>query len=174
VTYLDATVAASSEQMRNGEAVLLIGGPSEAVQGPAALWDALAARWFHVGPCGNGASMKLVSNLVMGLNRAALAEGLALADACGLDLELTLQVLHDGNAWSRVLDLKGRKMITRDFAPQARLRQHLKDVELIRALAERVHARTPLSDTHASMLTEAVDKGLGDLDNSALIEALRK
>lgn len=172
VTYLDATVAASSEQMRNSEAVLLIGGPPDAVQAPSALWEALAAKWFHVGPCGSGASMKLVSNLVMGLNRAALAEGLALARASGLDMELTLNVLRDGNAYSRVLDLKGQKMISRDFTPQARLSQHLKDVELIKALAAQVKARTPLSDAHAAILQRAVEMGLGDLDNSALIAAI--
>jgi 3-hydroxyisobutyrate dehydrogenase-like beta-hydroxyacid dehydrogenase len=116
--------------------------------------------------------MKLVSNLVMGLNRAALAEGLALAEACGLDPELTLTVLRAGNAYSRILDMKGRKMIDRDFAPQARLRQHVKDVDLILALAESAGAHVPLSEAHGNLLSEAMNRGLGELDNSAVILAL--
>jgi 3-hydroxyisobutyrate dehydrogenase len=105
----------------------------------------------------------------MGLNRAALAEGLALARAAGLDPELTLSVLREGNAYSRVLDLKGRKMIEGDFRPQARLSQHLKDVRLIERLAAEVGARTPLSAVHAELLESAIAHGHGDLDNSALI-----
>jgi len=172
ITYLDATVAASSEQMRQGDAVLLVGGPDDEVRKQQHIWNALAKKWFHVGPVGHGASMKLVSNLVMGLNRAALAEGLALAQAVGLDPEMTLKVLHDGNAYSKILDMKGRKMVDREFSAQSRLSQHLKDVELIRDLGKKVGATTPLSETHAGLLRRAVDKGWGDLDNSALILAL--
>lgn len=172
ITYIDATVAASSEQMRQGDAVLLVGGPAEEVQKQQHVWNALAKKWFHVGPVGHGASMKLVSNLVMGLNRAALAEGLALAHAAGLDPEMTLAVLRDGNAYSKILDMKGRKMLEREFSPQSRLSQHLKDVELIRDLAEKVGAETPLSAAHGDLLRRAVDRGWGDLDNSALILAL--
>src|SRR6185436_1237882 len=88
----------------------------------------LAGKIFHVGPAGSGARMKLVVNLVLGLHRAVLAEGLGLAEAYGLDLDRTLEVLRSGAAASRVMDAKGRKMIERDYRPQAKLAQHLKDV----------------------------------------------
>jgi 3-hydroxyisobutyrate dehydrogenase-like beta-hydroxyacid dehydrogenase len=172
IRYLDATIAGSSEQMRRREAPMLVGGAADVVQSLSPLWEALGPHWFYVGSCGSGARMKLVSNLVMGLNRAALAEGLALAEACGLDPELTLTVLRAGNAYSRILDMKGRKMIDRDFAPQARLRQHVKDVDLILALAESAGAHVPLSEAHGNLLSEAMKRGLGELDNSAVILAL--
>ena len=60
-------------------------------------------------------------NLVLGLNRAALAEGLAFARRCGLDLAAVLEILQSGAAYSRVMDTKGRKMIDGDFAPEAKL-----------------------------------------------------
>jgi 2-hydroxy-3-oxopropionate reductase len=115
--------------------------------------------------------MKLVVNLVLGLNRAVLAEGLSLARACGLDLAATLQVLRAGAAYSRVMDTKGHKMIAEEFQPQARLSQHLKDVRLILTEAERVGAVVPLSRLHRALLEEVEAGGWGEEDNSAVIRA---
>ena len=64
-----------------------------------------------MGPCGSGARMKLVSNLVLGLNRAVLAEGLAFAELLGVDASLALEVLKAGTTSSRVMDNKGPKTI---------------------------------------------------------------
>src|SRR5262245_44877444 len=110
VRYLDATVSGSSEQVRAADAVVLVGGERDVAAACADLFACFARAWFHVGPWGGGARMKLVVNLVLGLNRAALAEGLALARACGLDPAQTLTVLQAGAAASRVMDAKGRKM----------------------------------------------------------------
>jgi 3-hydroxyisobutyrate dehydrogenase-like beta-hydroxyacid dehydrogenase len=98
---------------------------------------------------------------------------LALAEACGIDPAATLEVLKATPAYSRAMDSKGPKMVARDFSPQARLSQHLKDVRLIRELASRVGAITPLSDAHEELLMRAVALGLGDADNSAVLEAYR-
>ena len=78
-----------------------------------------------VGESGSGARLKLVVNLVLGLNRAALAEGLALAESCGIEPAAALNVLKATPAYSAVMDTKGPKMVAREFAPQARLSQHL-------------------------------------------------
>jgi 3-hydroxyisobutyrate dehydrogenase-like beta-hydroxyacid dehydrogenase len=80
-----------------------------------------------------------------------------------------LNVLKATPAFSAVMDTKGPKMVARDFAPQARLSQHLKDVRLIRELAGRVGASTPLSDVHQELLLRGVALGLGDADNSAVL-----
>ena len=115
--------------------------------------------------------MKLVINLVLGLNRAVLAEGLNLAYRAGIDPAAALDVLKATPAYSTAMDTKGAKMVNRDYALQAKLSQHLKDVTLIRALARRSGAATPLSDVHEELLTFAASAGLGDSDNSAIIEA---
>lgn len=75
--------------------------------------------------------MKLIVNLVPGLNRAVLAEGLAFAEACGVSAEAAPAVLKSSPAYSRAMDVKGEKMIARDYTPDACLRQHHKDVRLI-------------------------------------------
>jgi 3-hydroxyisobutyrate dehydrogenase-like beta-hydroxyacid dehydrogenase len=171
VRYLDATVSGSSEQVRSAEAVVMVGGERAAAEACADLFACFARDWYYVGPCGSGAKMKLVVNLVLGLNRAALAEGLAFARACGLDLPETLRVLRAGAAYSKVMDAKGRKMIERDFQAQARLTQHRKDVRLILAAAERVGAKVPLSTLHLDLLGQVEAAGGGEEDNSAVIRA---
>lgn len=171
VGYLDATLSGSSEQVRSGEAVVMAGGTPEAFAACTGLFRLFAREAYRLGPWGSGSRMKLVSNLVLGLNRAALAEGLALAGAWGMDPLETLAVLRAGAAYSRVMDVKGERMIARDFAPQARLSQHHKDVGLILGAADRLALDLPLSRVHEDLLARAEAMGLGGLDNSAIVEA---
>ena len=115
------------------------------------LFRLFATKWFHVGPWGGGARTKLVVNLVLGLNRAVLAEGLAFARRCGLDLPAVLDTLRSGAAYSRVMDAKGAKMTAGDFTTEARLAQHLKDVRLILETGSRCGAALPLSHLHEQL-----------------------
>ena len=115
--------------------------------------------------------MKLAVNLVLGLNRAVLAEGLAFARRCGLDLDAVLQILKASAAYSRVMDAKGRKMIDQEFSPEAKLAQHLKDVKLILHEGESSQATLPFTTLHARLLAQLAERGLGECDNSAVIRA---
>ncbi|MFN0053399.1 MAG: NAD(P)-dependent oxidoreductase [Planctomycetales bacterium] len=172
VTYLDTSVSGSSAQARIGDIVLLVGGAPEGVAQCQDLFRILAKETIHAGPCGTGAKLKLVTNLVLGLNRAALAEGLVLATALGLSPEQALAALQAGMSYSRTMETKGPKMIRRDFEPQARLSQHLKDVRLILAAAERKGQPLPLSEAHRTLLELAEEQGWGTLDNCAIIQAI--
>jgi 3-hydroxyisobutyrate dehydrogenase-like beta-hydroxyacid dehydrogenase len=160
--------------MRRGEVLVVAGGPEDAYQECQDLFTAFARRSWRVGDCGAGLKMKLTTNLVLGLHRAVLAEGLAFAEAMGLDPELALTVLGESSSYSRVMDLKGRKMLDREFNPQARLSQHLKDVRLILAAGAETGARLPLSEEHRRLLEQAETAGLGTLDNSAIVEVFRR
>jgi 3-hydroxyisobutyrate dehydrogenase-like beta-hydroxyacid dehydrogenase len=174
VSYLDATVGGSSEQVRNGEAIVMVGGEEADLDRTKVVFESFAREVFHVGACGNGARMKLAMNLVLGLNRAVLAEGLMFAAACGLSMDDALRVFSAGPAWSRVMDVKGRRMIDANFAPVARLSQHRKDVDLILAAAGRNGATTPLSKLHRELLAEVERAGFGAEDNSAIIRAFER
>ena len=169
--YLDATLTGSSAQARAGEVVVTAGGPAAVFARAEPLFRLFASRWFHVGAWGSGARTKLVVNLVLGLNRAALAEGLAFARRCGLDLDAALEILKSGAAYSRAMDTKGRKMIDGEFAPQAKLAQHLKDVRLILSEGDKSGATLPLSARHEALLAELVARGFGECDNSAVFRA---
>jgi 3-hydroxyisobutyrate dehydrogenase-like beta-hydroxyacid dehydrogenase len=171
IAYLDATIAGSSVQVRDGAVLAIIGGEAASVAACADLFASFASQAFHVGPWGSGARMKLVLNLVLGLNRAVLAEGLALARLCGLDPSATLEILRAGPAASRIMDVKGPKMLSGDFSPQGRLAQHLKDVHLILKMGESCGARLPLSTLHRDLLEGLAARGYHDADNSAIIRA---
>ncbi len=170
--YLDATVSGSSAQVREGLAVMMVGGDIAAYTACADIFSCLGGGTFHTGPSGSGARMKLATNLVLGLNRAALAEGLAFARGLGLDPAQALAIMRAGPAYSRVMDRKGEKMLRGDFTPEARLSQHLKDVRLILEHGHAAGLALPLSTAHRALLERAEAAGLGALDNSALIRVL--
>ena len=166
VKYLDAPISGSSEQTRRGEATVLVGGGRETFEACADLWAIMGQRVFPVGAVGSAAKMKLVSNLVLGLNRAALAEALIYAESIGVDPAAAL-------AYSKVMDVKGRKMLDRDYSVQARLSQHLKDVVLILETARQQGVDLPMSTVHRQLLEEAERRGFGQQDNCSVIEAWR-
>jgi 3-hydroxyisobutyrate dehydrogenase-like beta-hydroxyacid dehydrogenase len=169
--YLDATVGGSSKQVRACDVIVMAGGRREHFDACEDIFSAFSRHSFYVGPWGSGARMKLVTNLVLGLNRLVLAEALGFAEASGLDPALALEILKTSSSYSRVMDIKGRKMLERDYTPEARLSQHLKDVRLILENGERQHARLPLSALHRALLEEMEERGFGDVDNSAIREA---
>ena len=173
VRYLDATISGNSEQVASGDDVLtMVGGDAQAFAASRKLLRVLTRRVRHVGPSGSGARMKLVTNLVLGLNRAVLAEGLCFAEQLGFSRRAALEVLSESMAYSAIMDTKGEKMVTEDFAPQARLSQHLKDVRLMLQAAEAKRFKLPLTSVHRQLLEAAEAAGLGALDNSALIKVL--
>ncbi len=168
IAYLDAPISGSSEQTRRGEATAMVGGNRATFDACVELWPLVAKHVFYCGPTGSASRMKLVTNLVLGLNRAALAEGLAFAEATGVDPRAALEVLRGSAAYSRQMDAKGEKMLAGEYAPVARLSQHLKDVRLMLAAAKMCGLELPLSQTHRELLERAESAGWGDLDNSAI------
>ena len=172
IVYLDATISGSSAQVRAGSATLMVGGDAESFSACSDIFALIGSQVFHTGSTGTGAKMKLVTNLVLGLNRAALAEGLAFAESIGLDPTLSLAVMRGSLAYSRIMDTKGERMVRGDFAPDARLSQHLKDVHLIVDTGRDAGLPMPLSAAHRAVLEEAEAAGYGELDNSAIIKVL--
>jgi len=172
VDYLETPIAASSEQTRQGEAMAIVAGSQKAFDSCHDLLVAMAAKSFYVGSWGNAAKMKLVNNLVLGLNRVALAEGLVFARTIGIDANDALTVLKEGNAYSVAMDVKGKKMVEGDFSTQAKLSQHIKDVRLILNEAEAAGTTLPASLLHLKLLQKAEQAGYGEQDNSAIIRAI--
>lgn len=174
ITYLDATISGSSQQVRDGQALFMVGGDRAVFDDCAPLFDAMGGYRVHLGPAGSGARAKLATNLVMGLNRLALAEGLVYATELGLDAASFVDLLLQTPAYSRQMDNKGPKMAGGDFAPQGRLAQHAKDVDLILESAAGLGLDLPASRLHQALLRAAIEAGDGDLDNSAIIRQLQR
>ncbi|MBD3673369.1 MAG: NAD(P)-dependent oxidoreductase [Planctomycetaceae bacterium] len=171
IGYLDACVGGASSEAEAGDAILLVGGTVEAVETNRSVLEDVSRQVFHVGPAGQGARMKLVTNLVLGLERLALAEGLSFAKTLGFDLQATLEVLQAGPARSHVMTTKGAKMVSQEWTPQARLDQHWKDVRLILEESRKRKTHLPLTQLHDQILEKCHHEGWGELDNSAVIRA---
>ena len=172
--YVEAPVSGSSDQAARGEALGLIGGEESAIDGARDVVNAICPRWRHLGAAGNGGRAKLAINLILGVNRAALAEGLVFAESMGLDAASFLAVAHDSAAYSQVMDIKGAKMVKGDFAPQGFVAQSLKDFLLMAEQARRIGQRLPLAETYTDLMQGCVGHGEGDWDNSAVIREIRR
>jgi 3-hydroxyisobutyrate dehydrogenase-like beta-hydroxyacid dehydrogenase len=169
VHFIDATVGGSSQQVRDGTAIVMAGGEASDIDQASDLLATWGKQWFRVGPPGSGARMKLVLNLALGLQRAVLAEALSLAARSGVDPATALAIMKASPAYATCMETKGPKMLAADFTPQARLAQHHKDVQLIQQLAASCGANVPLTIAHEEILRRAIALGWGDADNSAIL-----
>lgn len=174
IGFIEAPLSGSSTQIAAGEATMLLGGDDRVIAAQSAVLNALTTRRFHVGGAGMGARAKLATNLVLGLNRAALAEGLVFAEKLGISPAQFLELVLASPARSDAAAVKGPLMVSSDFAPQSRIRQHLKDVELILQQAQAAGQRLPLSQAHAALMRAAVAAGDGELDNAAIVRQIRR
>lgn len=173
IAMLDAPIGGSSGQARRREAPVVVGGDPEIFARCRPILDAVAQRVHHVGPNGAGARAKLVINLVLGLNRLALAEGLLFGLRQGLDGKALLGVLKESAAYSRAMDIKGERMVEGNFEPEGKLAQHLKDVELMLEVGHAAGAPLLATALHRQLLLAGVAAGLGERDNSSIIAVLR-
>jgi 3-hydroxyisobutyrate dehydrogenase-like beta-hydroxyacid dehydrogenase len=171
---LETPVSGASGQVSRGEGVGLIGGDADVMRAVEPVLRALFVSYFHIGKVGDAGRAKLAINLILGLNRLALAEGLVFAERLGLDPELFLKVARSSASYSQVMDVKGSKMIGGEFTAEGRIAQHLKDVHLILEQAQRLRQPLALLEIHADVLEACMRHGEGDLDNSAVIKELRR
>lgn len=174
IRYLDVPVSGTSDQVRRGDGVALIGGDVAIAHEVKDVLDALFARRFHIGNVGDGGRAKLAVNLILGLNRLALAEGLVFAERLGLDPTVFLDVARGSASYSQVMETKGPKLVQGNFLPEGRVRQTLKDARLMLDQAAAAGQTLSMLEVHANVLEACVRAGEADLDNSAVIREVRR
>jgi 3-hydroxyisobutyrate dehydrogenase-like beta-hydroxyacid dehydrogenase len=172
--FVEAPVSGTSEQVARGDGLGLIGGDPAAADAVADVLQAICPRRHHLGAAGNGGRAKLAINLILGINRAALAEGLVFAERMGLDPANLLAVARDSAAYSQIMDVKGAKMVAGDTKPAGKLVQSLKDFHLMREQATRLGQTLPLAETYIGLVEGCVEKCEGEFDNSAVIREIRR
>lgn len=171
VRLVDVCISGSSQAVAEGQAVALVGDRAEDGTYYKPLLDLFTKKSFFLGAAGQGNRAKLIVNLVFGLNRLVLAEALSLGERGGFEMKTVLDMLREGDTYSRVMDTKGPRMVTGSFEPPvARLAQHAKDVGLILEYANELGAQVPLTILHSTMIYTLVAAGHGQLDNSAIIK----
>jgi len=170
IEMLDATVSGTSEMCAVKDVIFMVGGRKEIFHRCEPIFAAMGRESIYMGDNGTGAVTKLVVNLVLGLNRMALAEGLTLAKKAGLDQLQALEVLKKSAAFSKIMDQKGYRMVNKQFLPAAgKLAFYYKDVRLMLALGARLDCPLPLISLHAQALASEVSKGRSEWDSADII-----
>lgn len=167
---LEACMASSITQARDGTLYLMVGGSDEAFRKARPLLRNLSKDLIHVGESGSAAKVKALVNMVMNINTGALAEGLGLGKALGLDLELLCKVFSQTGANSRVLETDAEDMLTRDHDCYFSAAHAAKDSGIALKLAKESGVSLPLAKATKAQYTLLEKAGLGELDKSAIAE----
>lgn len=167
---LEACMASSIPQARNGQLYLMIGGEEAVFKANEALLKDLSASLRYIGPIGRAAQVKALVNMVMNINTAALAEGLGLGQALGLDLNMLCEVFSQTGANSRVLETDSDDMKDRDHDCYFSSAHAAKDSGIANALAAASGVDVPLSQATEAQYRRLIELGRGELDKSAVAE----
>jgi 3-hydroxyisobutyrate dehydrogenase-like beta-hydroxyacid dehydrogenase len=170
VDFLDAPVTGSKPAAEAGTLVFMVGGNEEVFRDHYELFMQLGSKALYMGPAGSGSYTKLAHNTVVGINALSLVEGLAIATKAGLNPEQFLDIVKAGAAGSKQAELKGTKIVDRDFSNQFALKLMLKDLLLAADLTSQFQLPTPLLHSAASVFQMGLAKGYGDDDLSAVVQ----
>jgi 3-hydroxyisobutyrate dehydrogenase len=167
---LEACMASSITQAREGTLYLMIGGEEKAYQRVKTILEKLSGSMRYIGEAGKAAKVKALVNMVMNINTAGLAEGLGLGEALGIDLATLREVFSQTGAGSRVLQTDGEDMQNREHSCFFSAAHAAKDSGIALALAKREKLNLPLAAATKKQFDRMVTEGLGELDKSGVAE----
>ena len=167
---LEACMASSITQARQGTLYLMCGGRPEVFERAKPLLEKLSSSMRYVGPAGQAAQVKAIVNMLMNINTASLAEGLALGDVLGLDLSMLREVLSQTGANSQVLKTDGEDMQNRDHACFFSAAHAAKDSGIALKFGKARGLKLPLALATKKQYERMIAQGLGELDKSGVAE----
>ncbi|HMH05196.1 MAG TPA: NAD(P)-dependent oxidoreductase [Terriglobales bacterium] len=171
--FLDAPVTGTKPHAASGELLFLVGGSASALAAAQPVLSVLGHEIVHLGPTGSGALLKLINNFMCGVQAASLAEAMALIEAGGLDRAKAEAILTSGAPGSAIVKRAAARAAANDFTPNFPL--HLMAKDLGYAIGEASRCGLPLQTATSALAVfqQAMAKGLGDEDFSAVIKALQ-
>jgi 3-hydroxyisobutyrate dehydrogenase len=167
---LEACMASSIPQARQGTLYLMVGGTEILFSAVKELLESLSQSLRYIGPAGTASQVKALVNMVMNINTAALAEGLGLGKALGLDLKMLCEVFSQTGANSRVLETDSADMLDRDHDCFFSAEHAAKDSGIALAVAKEAGVSLPLAQATFEQYERLKSLGLGHLDKSAVAE----
>ncbi len=167
---LEACMASSITQARQGTLYLMCGGRQDVFDRARPVLNTLGTTVRYIGPAGAAAKVKALVNMVMNSNTAALAEGLGLGAALGIDLTLLREVFSQTGAASRVLETDGEDMQRRAHDCYFSAAHAAKDSAIALALAQNAGLSLPVAHATLGQYRRLMELGKGDLDKSAVAE----
>lgn len=172
-SVLDVGMLGNRDHARDGELRLFVGGDKKVFEAGRPLLETLGKEVVHLGALGSGMRMKLLLNLLMGVEVQVMAEATVLATACGLDRHQVLKTIAGSGFASPVMAFKSRRLASNTFdEPDFRLRLMAKDLMLASKQAAAAGLTLPLAAAAAETHVRATEQGLGDEDCAAVARAL--
>jgi 2-hydroxy-3-oxopropionate reductase len=171
---LDAPVSGGDVGAIEGTLSIMVGGDAAALATARPVLEVLGSRITHVGGSGAGQVVKACNQIVVGLTLEALGEALVLGSKAGVDPAVIVEALGGGLAASRVLEVRGPKLLARDFEPGFKLDLHVKDLAIVLATARELGVALPGAALVQRLFQSEQGRGHGDADNSTVVRALER
>ncbi len=173
IAAIDGPMSGGPARARDGSMSLMVACDDAVFERQRAVIDALSSKVFRMGnQCGDGARMKLVNNMLAGINLVGAAEAMALAERLGLDLHQALSVIEESSGQSWIGTDRMRRAIAGDYAPRAHVTLLQKDTRLALEAAAAAGFAGPLGAAARDVFERAAEAGLGELDDAALFKLL--
>ena len=172
VRCLDAPVSGGQVGAQNAALSIMVGGPLDLFNEMVPIFQVMGKVVTHCGNNGAGQIVKACNQIQVALNFVGMAEALVLGTRAGVDPAVILKVLSGGYAQTRVMDVRGPKIIADDFAPGFKSKFHYKDLNIIMATARELQVPLPATAIAHELFSALLAKGRGDLDHSAVITVI--
>jgi len=172
--FLDAPMSGTSAMVARGDCTIFVGGNPKRMEACRPVFDAIARQTVYVGVLGMASLAKLATNLLVGLNTAALAEALVLGAKGGLPPARLLEILKESAATSKMVEIRGPLMVSHRFEPQMKVELFLKDFKLMLEEGQRLGAPLPLTSLAYQLATATAAAGRAGEDLAAIITALER
>jgi 3-hydroxyisobutyrate dehydrogenase-like beta-hydroxyacid dehydrogenase len=167
--FLDAPMSGTSAMVEHGDCAIFVAGDRSRAEACQPIFDAIAKKTHYVGDVGMASLAKLATNLLVGLNTAALAEALVLGAKGGLAPAVLVEILKESAGASKMVDVRGPLMVSHRFDAQMKVDLFLKDFKLMLAEGQRLGVSLPLTRVTQQLATATATAGRGDEDLAAII-----
>jgi len=172
INLLDAPVSGGQTGARAGTLSIMVGGERKAFEECLPVFEAMGKKIVHVGPSGDGQTVKLCNQVICALNILAVSEGILLASRAGVDTEKMLEAVGAGSAASWMLANVGPKMVSRDFEPGFMVWLQQKDLSLVLDLAKSLNLPLPGTSLVNQLFRSGEARGLREKGTQSLITSL--
>jgi 3-hydroxyisobutyrate dehydrogenase len=170
VEMLDAPVSGGERGAKEGSLTIMVGGNEEVYESCLPIFQAMGKNIAHVGRNGDGQRVKLVNQVICGLNILAVVEGMRLARESGLDTKIVHQVVSTGAAGSWMLSNLGRAILSEDYSPGFKIALQSKDLRLAIESMHALEMDAPGTELTYSLFKRASESGLGELGTQGLLK----
>jgi 2-hydroxy-3-oxopropionate reductase len=174
VRCLDAPVSGGETGAKNATLSIMVGGPKDLFDEVKPVFEVMGKTITLCGDNGAGQTVKACNQIQVALNFVGMAEAFVLGAKAGVDPAIILQVLSGGYAQTRVMDVRGPKLIHGDFQPGFKSKFHFKDLNIIMETAKELNVPLPTTSVVHALFNAMLAAGWGDLDHSAVIKVIER